>query len=148
MNATAWRLMASSAVVCAALGAPAASAAISIQVLSSMPQLVTGGDALVRINGSTAAPAVTVEGKDVASAFSRDPKGGYIGLVSGLKEGSNSLVAKAGADQASVTLINSARPRTRPAPRRRSSNISIYPRPTSGSRSTPWARGRAISPRP
>jgi hypothetical protein len=106
MNATAWRLTASSVLVCAALGAPAASAAITVQVLSSMSQLVTGGDALVRVNGTTAAPTITVEGKDVTSVFTRAANGSYIGLLTGLKDGSNSLVAKAGAEQASVTLTN------------------------------------------
>ncbi len=106
MTKSAWRLAASSALLCAALGAPGASAAVSVQVLSSMPQLVTGGDALVRIAGATAAPAVTVEGKDVSSTFAKDAAGNYLALITGLKDGSNSLVAKAGADQASLTLIN------------------------------------------
>src|SRR5687767_11701125 len=106
MSKHACRLTASLALLCGALGAPGASAAISIQVLSSMPQLVTGGDALVRIGGATATPTVTVEGRDVSSAFSRDASGNYVGLVAGLRDGSNSLVAKAGADQASVTLTN------------------------------------------
>ena len=82
--------------------------ALDIQVLSSFPELVTGGDALVKITGSTATPSVTVGGTDVTAAFKADPKGGWVGLVTGLKDGDNVLTAKAGADQASVTLNNHA----------------------------------------
>ena len=95
MNAKAWRLAASVALLGGAFGVSGASAAVTVQVLSSMPQLVTGGDALVRISGATAAPVVTVEGKDVSAVFKTDAGGSYVGLVSGLKDGSNSLVAKA-----------------------------------------------------
>jgi hypothetical protein len=92
--------------VAAALGAHPASAAMSIEVLSSMPQMVTGGDALVKITGAAAAPTVTVGGKDVSAAFKGDAKTGWVGLVSGLKDGDNALSAKAGSDTASVTLVN------------------------------------------
>ena len=54
------RVVSGLAFACGALVASQASAAITIQVLSSMPQLVTGGDALVKISGATAAPTVTI----------------------------------------------------------------------------------------
>ncbi len=58
-------LTASFAVVCGALAGSAwaqtgGQAAFGIEVLSSRPDLVTGGDALVRISGAEAAPKVTV----------------------------------------------------------------------------------------
>ncbi len=106
MTRQAWRLAASCAVVCAAFGASQAAAAISIDVLSSKPQLVTGGDALVKISGASAAPSVTVGGKDMSAAFKKDAGGAWVGLVDGLHDGDNALVAKAGADQATVTLVN------------------------------------------
>src|SRR5689334_23712914 len=80
--------------------------ALSIEVRSSRPELVTGGDALVRITGAAAAPTVSVGGSDVSAVFKSDPKGGWVGLVSGLKDGSNALTAKAGGKDASVTLVN------------------------------------------
>jgi hypothetical protein len=105
MNWKTWRLTASVVLACGALGAASASAAISVQVLSSKPQLVSGGDALVKITGATAAPTVTVDGKDVSAAF-KAANGAYVGLVTGLKDGANALVAKAGADQGTATLVN------------------------------------------
>jgi hypothetical protein len=106
MSRNLWKLAASCAVICGAFAASQASAAIGIQVLSSMPQMVTGGDALVKITGATAAPTVTVDGKDVSAAFKGDATKGWVGLVSGLKDGDNALSAKAGSDTANVTLVN------------------------------------------
>src|SRR5258707_1173730 len=106
MNSKAWRLTASLAFACGALAATQASAAITATVLSSMPQLVTGEDALVQISGATAAPTVMVGGKDVSSAFKKDASGNYIGLVTGLVKGNNDLTATAGADKAGLTLVD------------------------------------------
>jgi hypothetical protein len=79
---------------------------IRIEVLSSRPTLVTGGDALVRITGAAAAPTVSVDGANVSAAFTGDAANGFVGLVTGLKDGPNALVAKAGASEASLTLVN------------------------------------------
>src|SRR2546423_762456 len=81
---------------------------LKFEVLSSRPELVTGGDALVKISGVDAMPNVSVDGRDVSSALKADPKGGWIGLVSGLKDGTNKVVAKAGASEQSLTLTNYA----------------------------------------
>jgi hypothetical protein len=89
-----------------AFGATQAAAAISVQVLSSMPNLVTGGDALVKITGATAAPTVTVGGVDVTARFKGDATKGWTGLVTGLKDGNNELTAKAGTETATLTLVN------------------------------------------
>src|SRR5438477_8556336 len=106
MSVNARRLLASIAFASGAALASQAFAAISIQVLSSMPQLVTGGDALVKISGATAQPNVTVGGADVSAAFKADAAGNWVGVVTGLKDGDNALAAKAGADQGALTLIN------------------------------------------
>ncbi len=105
------RLTASCAVVCGALAGSAwaqtgGPTTFGIEVLSSRPELVTGGDALVRISGAEAAPKVTVGAADVSGAFRPDAKGGWVGLVEGLKDGANQLVAKAGSKEASVTLVS------------------------------------------
>jgi hypothetical protein len=71
----------------------------ALGVLSSRPDMVSGGDALV------AAPAdgpVTLNGADVTAAFRPAPDGRRIGLVEGLKPGANIL--KAGAD--TLTLVD------------------------------------------
>lgn len=111
MNIMGWRLVASSAMICGALAGSQvwaqSASGLRVEVLSSHAQLVTGGDALVRITAD-AAPAVTVGGRDVSSAFKSDSKGGYVGLVTGLTDGNNALVAKAGGREGSITLVNHA----------------------------------------
>ncbi|MFO1185815.1 MAG: DUF6351 family protein [Bauldia sp.] len=102
-----WVFGASLAALCA-LGSTAAlaQAKLAVEVLSSRPELVTGGSALVKVTGAAAAPTVAVDGKDVSAAFKADGKGGFVGLVEGLKDGDNQLVAKATGGDASVTLVN------------------------------------------
>ncbi|HEY6363140.1 MAG TPA: DUF6351 family protein [Vicinamibacterales bacterium] len=79
------------------------------RVLSSRPDLATGGDALVRIDlpAGTAATdvKVTVNGTDVTPALRAD-RGGLIGLVTGMANGSNTLTATARGRTASATLVN------------------------------------------
>ena len=107
MNWKGMRLAASFAVLYGVLAvAQAWGQVVSIEVLSSFPELVTGGDALVRITGANAAPRVTVDGSDVSGAFVADGKGGWIGLVDGLVDGDNALAVSAGGGQATLTLTN------------------------------------------
>jgi hypothetical protein len=103
-----WRLIAAVAVIGGAWCGYQASAQsnLTIEVLSSRPELVTGGDALVRISGASEAPKVNVGASDVSGAFKSDQKGGWVGLVAGLKDGSNQLVAKAAGKEATLTLVN------------------------------------------
>jgi Tannase-like family of unknown function (DUF6351) len=96
------RVVSSLAVACGVLAGLAAGShaawaqsALGIEVLSSRAELVTGGDALVRIS-SPETPKVMVEGNDKSGAFRADQKNGWVGLVDGLKDGSNQLVVKAG----------------------------------------------------
>jgi len=79
---------------------------IAVEVLSSRPDFVTGGDALIKISGVDAAPQISVNGADVSSAFSAHPDGGWIGLVTGLVDGENILVATGAGGEASLTLVN------------------------------------------
>jgi uncharacterized tannase-like protein DUF6351 len=81
---------------------------LSIEVLSSRAELVSGGSALVRIGGATGAPVVTVDDKDVSGAFKADARGRFVGLVEGLQDGDNRLVAKGGGREAALTLRNHA----------------------------------------
>jgi hypothetical protein len=76
-------------------GSPTAVGAIS--VLSNRADLVSGGDALVRIDLGDANAGdvrVTLNGADVTSAFAVRENGRYEGLVTGLQVGQNVLVAK------------------------------------------------------
>ncbi len=85
-----------------ALGALPATAAVTVQVLSSMPQWVTGGDALVKVSGASSAPTVSGAKGDFKSAGDNT----WIGLVSGLKDGANTVTIKAGSDSAQLKLVN------------------------------------------
>jgi hypothetical protein len=81
LRAFAWVLL-----VLAALPA-AADASLRVETVSTRPEMVTGGDVLVRVRG--AAPAsivVRVDGRDVTRSF-RPRRYGLIGLVGGLDVG-------------------------------------------------------------
>jgi len=77
--------------------------AISIQVLSSQPNRVTGGDARIRVAppAGTAASAVrvSIEGRDVTSRL-RAVDGKLEGTVSGFVEGTSTITARAGTTSA------------------------------------------------
>ena len=81
-----WRcLNAICALFCAALTGPQTwGQGLSVEVLSSFPELVSGGDALVKVAGSSGSPTVMVGSRDISTAFVADGQGGWIGLVDGL----------------------------------------------------------------
>ena len=107
MNRKVIRLTVSFVVIFGVLtGLPAWGQDLSIEVLSSFPELVTGGDALVKITGVSTAPRVTVGGRDVSSAFVADGSSGWIGLVDGLVDGENALAVSAGGSHATLSLTN------------------------------------------
>ena len=89
-----------------ALGAGTAHAAVSIDVLSNRADLISGGDALVAVNGGTPA-SVTLNGHDVSSEFAARPDGRYEALVTGLQDGANTFQARlAGGSGAQITIAN------------------------------------------
>ena len=108
--------LAAAAVVFAA---PAMAASIDVTVLSSRPDQVSGGDALVRVDaprGLLDKLAVLRNGEDVTAAFTRDGDG-LQGLVEGLRDGENTLTVR-------------VRARQRPRPGQGSSAPAGSPRPT------------------
>lgn len=73
--------------------------ALSLAVLSSTgPDWVSGGDALVQVNGNLPVGStvrVQLNGNDVSAAFAPQPSDGKpVGLVSGMKVGTNTLTAQ------------------------------------------------------
>ncbi|MDP9183102.1 MAG: DUF6351 family protein [Actinomycetota bacterium] len=79
----------------------------AIEVLSSRADLVSGGDALVRVGGpSGRAAKVTLNGKDVTGVFVAGDRGWRIGLVTGLRPGKNVVAARNHARAARITLTN------------------------------------------
>lgn len=82
-----------------------------IRVLSSRPDMVTGGDALVRVSvldgGPVGGVRVTLNGADVTSSFRAAPDGaGIVGLITGIGPGTSTLAAVSGGGVAEVTLVN------------------------------------------
>ena len=75
-----------------------------IEVLSNRADLVSGGDALVRVTPPGA--TVQVAGRDVTSAF-KTQNGAYEGLITGLSLGKNLVTARlAGGRAAQITIDN------------------------------------------
>lgn len=99
------------------LGSPAGtgegSGSLAIEVLSSRPGMVTGGDAKVAVHLPARAGdqplLVTLNGEDVTDRFSPDGQGRRTALLEGLAEGENVLTAGVGTDSAEITLVNSPR---------------------------------------
>src|SRR4051812_22127513 len=79
--------------------AAAAADDLEIRTLSNRADLISGGDALVEVGlPSGVDPAevrVSVDGRDVTSAFAVRPGGSFGGLVTGLRDGPNVVTATA-----------------------------------------------------
>lgn len=80
-----------------------------IRVLSTRPDLVSGGDALVEVLAPAGVAAgslkITVEGVDVTPAFATRDDGRYYGLVTGLKVGDSTLRAQAAGNKTGVLKL-------------------------------------------
>jgi hypothetical protein len=86
-------------------------AALDVKVLSNRADMVSGGDAFVEVvrpTGTTGTGlTVTVNGRDVSDAFAVRSDGRTTGVVTGLVNGDNQLVAKStGAKTATLTITN------------------------------------------
>jgi hypothetical protein len=111
MNRRIWRLAASCTAICGALVATNAWAALSIDVLSSRPDLVSNASALVAIKGANGNPQVSWDNRDITRLFSPDPNtpGQWVGLVVGLINGKNvPIQARAGGEVATLQIVNHA----------------------------------------
>ena len=97
-------------------------ASVGLTALSSNPEWVSGGDAAIAVAGAIPAGStlsVKLNGADVSSSFAADPAGGGLkGVVSGLVNGTNTLVASvvdAGGTARSTSSLNLTNyPRTGP----------------------------------
>jgi hypothetical protein len=95
--------------IAAAVG-PALATDLKITTLSSRAEMVSGGDTLIKIeapdNIALEKIAVTRNGVDVTKAFKAGKGHFLVGLVDGLKVGSNELMAKAGASSATLKVTD------------------------------------------
>ncbi|MGH9855822.1 MAG: DUF6351 family protein, partial [Blastocatellia bacterium] len=89
-------------------------ARLEIKTLSSRPDLVSGGDALVEVKAPAGAQlnqlTLTLNGQDVTNRLRLDAtSGGFRGLINGMVVGENTLIAKIKspkAAQASLKITN------------------------------------------
>lgn len=82
-----------------------------VRVVSSRPDMITGGDALVEVRGAAAdSLSVRVNGQEVSAVFApgREPER-LIGMVSGLEVGENRLEAEAGGETVGLEVVNHPR---------------------------------------
>jgi hypothetical protein len=82
----------------------AAAQAPKVEVLSSLPEMVTGGDALIKVWGN-GRPAVALDGADVTAAFRPDRRDGWVGLVTGLRDGDSALTVRGATGNAVTTVF-------------------------------------------
>jgi len=86
---------------------------LEIRTLSSRPDLVSGGDALVEVRAAAGTPitqlTLALNGKNVTSYLKSDPAtGSYRGVIEGMTIGANTLLATAKTPkaEAKLTVIN------------------------------------------
>lgn len=99
------------ALVVTAAAAQAQTRGLQVRTLSARPELVTGGDVLVRVElpaGTAASSArLSLNGADVTAQLRADATGGSLtGVIGGLAIGSSELVATAGSASTRLTLVN------------------------------------------
>jgi len=84
----------------------------SISLLSSRPETVTDGSALVEVrvphNDQLARTKVMIGGADVTTQFRSTGSGAMVGLVSGLQPGRNNISAEVDGSTGSLSVINSS----------------------------------------
>jgi hypothetical protein len=99
--------VASAAAMLSACG-PDVIPAPDMEVLSSKPEFVSGGDALVSVKVKNAGAQVraALNGADVSSAFKKVSDDVWVGTVSGMKLGANTLVTDSGGASSTVNLTN------------------------------------------
>ena len=81
---------------------------LTVTVLSSRPDMVSGNDALIEIKTAGAQKLqVKVNGRDVSQVFHADAaRGSMIGLIDGLRAGPNTVTVKAGSATTKLQLVN------------------------------------------
>ena len=83
---------------------------LQVRVLSTRPDMVSAGNALVEISGiregDESSLAVTVAGRTVTDAFRTAGAGSLRGLVEGLAVGRNTLDVRAGSRRSRLDIVN------------------------------------------
>lgn len=83
--------------------------ALEIRTLSSRPELVSGGDALIEVRSAPGSSKISLElnGMDVSDRIKPNPESGtYRGLITGLNVGENTLRASTTKARATLRIVN------------------------------------------
>jgi hypothetical protein len=104
-------LLAAGSGACIVRGDDGAGEGYELRVLSSRPEMVTGGNALVGVGvppgTDPAALRVTLDSRDVTGAFRLDAADGFVGLVDGLSGAAELALATAdGTSLATLSLVD------------------------------------------
>jgi hypothetical protein len=126
---------------------------LQIHTLSTRADMVTGGDALVEIVAPAGAQPsslqVSVDGRNVTSAFSTRSDGRIVGLVTGLANGTNTLQAEmAGARAATLQVTNASRQGPVISGAQVVPFYCATPSPQAASGNTPATNGSGLSGQP
>jgi hypothetical protein len=77
-----------------------------VSVSNPRPDLVSGGDVLVRITGAGSTPALSVDGDGNAALAHAQADGSYLALVTGLSDGRHRITASVGHQHADLHVDN------------------------------------------
>lgn len=77
-----------------------------IWTVSTKPQLVSGGDARVRVRTTGDEPRVLLNGRDVSARFERSSEREFTGLLTGLRDGTNTVTASSRTGRDTLTVTN------------------------------------------
>lgn len=153
MRAWRWGAAAGWSVLLAACGGGGGHNALQLRTLSNRADLVSDGDALVEVVPPAPTKAadlkVTVNGSDETSAFTRRADGRIIGLVTGLRNGSNTVVATV-SDAAGARLAVTNAPRSGPvlSGAQTTPYYCATPTPQPANGSTPASNASGLSGQP
>jgi len=123
--------------------------AVQIKTVTNRADLVSDGDALVQLvtpDGSARGLKVALNGADITSAFSVQPDGRIIGLVTGMTVGTNTINANASAaSSGQLTIVNAPRGGPVLLSAQAGPWVCATPKPTVGSGNTPSTNASGLS---
>jgi len=77
-------------------------------VSNPKPSLISGGNVLVRVTGSSRIPKLTVDGRTTGATVHSQPDGSWLALIGGLRNGVHHIDAKSGHESADLRVTNHA----------------------------------------
>ncbi len=88
-------------------GNPTHGSSLAIAAVSNpRPNLISGGDVLVRVTGAASTPALSVDGRGGTAIAHPQADGSYLALATGLSDGRHRITASLGRQHAEVRVDN------------------------------------------